>query len=463
MKVIKVNYVKKIESLKLMQKQRRVFAENVSDKISFRSNPVETGKVLTKIVGSFSKEDFIKVEKLISELKNLTSSELIGLKNNLIKQNTDRLKAAGMQFKIDNNRELCGYNNLLVTSNLKKELKQNSLKLFALNKLLFSVQQTETLPLAQSIFEHPVDKALRITGDFTKEDIFRIKNKEKKYSALEVNRIYENKTCLIDKIKTYCTKKDLSERDFSALKKLAIEYTALNNVQKQKGLFTKDLERVLNASSIPADIKSGDFIDGLGVVTDRLEVDGRDSVIVLSNINKSQMLKMYDLKELNRRLVDDGSDLNTMNERAKGLIQGEEKSSMAQVQFTPLAPEYLEKLTGIKEEKQSYYVGDFLNYDRMKYPKAAKIIALRLLKLFNDKQYFPVYLKAHAYHGSKHSPVNFYRYYGLTPISHTEEEIEKLISQNNGKFPYEIPVYFCLRNFDAIKDRFLSWLKTYSI
>ena len=105
--------------------------------------------------------------------------------------------------------------------------------------------------------------------------------------------------------------------------------------RKQKGLFTKDLERVLNASSIPADIKSGDFIDGLGVVTDRLEVDGRDSVIVLSNINKSQMLKMYDLKELNRRLVDDGSDLNTMNERAKELIQGEEKSSMAQVQFTP--------------------------------------------------------------------------------------------------------------------------------
>ena len=157
MKVIKVNYVKKIESLKLMQKQRRVFAENVSDKISFRSNPVETGKVLTKIVGSFSKEDFIKVEKLISELKNLTSSELIGLKNNLIKQNTDRLKAAGMQFKIDNNRELCGYNNLLVTSNLKKELKQNSLKLFALNKLLFSAQQIETFPLAQSIFEHPVD------------------------------------------------------------------------------------------------------------------------------------------------------------------------------------------------------------------------------------------------------------------------------------------------------------------
>lgn len=64
---------------------------------------------------------------------------------------------------------------------------------------------------------------------------------------------------MIDKIKTYCTKKDLSERDFSALKKLAIEYTALNNVQKQKGLFTKDLERVLNASLIPADIKSGDF------------------------------------------------------------------------------------------------------------------------------------------------------------------------------------------------------------
>lgn len=151
----------------------------------------------------------------------------------------------------------------------------------------------------------------------------------------------------------------MSERDFAALKKLAIEYTALNNVQKQKGVFTKDLERVLNASLIPADIKSGGFIDGLGVVTDRLEVDGRDSVIVLSNVNKSQMLKMYDLKELNRRLDDDGSDLNTMNERAKGLIQNEEKSSMAQVQFTPLAPEYLEKLTGIKEEKQSYYVGRF--------------------------------------------------------------------------------------------------------
>ena len=418
MKVIKVNYIKKIESLKLMQKQRRVFAENVSDKISFRSNPAEAGKVLTKIAGSFSKEDFIKVEKLVSGFENLASSEIIRLKDNLIKQNIDKLKAAGMRFKVENNRELCEYDNQLVSSKLQKELKQNSIKLFALNKLIFSVQQIETLPLAQSIFEHPVDKALRITGDFTKENIFRIKNKEKKYSALEVNRVYENKTGLIDKIKAYL---------------------------------------------IPADIKSGDFIDGLGVVTDRLEVDGRDSVIVLSNVNKSQMLKMYDLRELNRRLVDDGSDLNTMNERAKGLIQNEEKSSMAQVQFTPLAPEYLEKLTGIKEEKQSYYVGDFLNYDTKKNPKAAKIIALRLLKLLNDKQYFPVYLKAQAYHGSKHSPVNFYRYYGLTPVSHTEEEIEKLISQNNGNFPYEIPVYFCLRNSDAIKDRFLSWLKTYSI
>ena len=79
-----------------------------------------------------------------------------------------------------------------------------------------------------------------------------------------------------------------------------------------------------------------------------------------------------------------------MNERAKELIQGEEKSSMAQVQFTPLAPEYLEKLTGIKEEKQSYYVGDFLNYDTKKNPKAAKIIALRLLKLFNDKHYLSI-------------------------------------------------------------------------
>ena len=76
MKVIKVNYVKKIESLKLMQKQRRVFAENVSDKISFRSNPVETGKVLTKIVGSFSKEDFIS-SRPTEMIINDTISELI--------------------------------------------------------------------------------------------------------------------------------------------------------------------------------------------------------------------------------------------------------------------------------------------------------------------------------------------------------------------------------------------------
>lgn len=98
-------------------------------------------------------------------------------------------------------------------------MKQNSLKLFALNKLLFSAQQIETLPLAQSIFEHPVDKALRITGDFTKEDIFRIKNKEKKYSALEVNRIYENKTGLIDKIKTYCSKKRFVRDGFCSTQK----------------------------------------------------------------------------------------------------------------------------------------------------------------------------------------------------------------------------------------------------
>ena len=53
MKVIKVNYIKKIESLKLMQKQRRVFAENVSDKISFRSNPATSFSTLIK--SSFEK------------------------------------------------------------------------------------------------------------------------------------------------------------------------------------------------------------------------------------------------------------------------------------------------------------------------------------------------------------------------------------------------------------------------
>lgn len=88
-----------------MQKKRRVFAENVSDKISFRSNPAEAGKVLTKIAGSFSKEDFIKVEKLVSGFENLASSEIIRLKDNLIKQNIDKLKAevCGLRLRITEN------------------------------------------------------------------------------------------------------------------------------------------------------------------------------------------------------------------------------------------------------------------------------------------------------------------------------------------------------------------------
>ncbi len=465
MKIHGIQNIKKTESLKPVQKQGFMPQDNMLDRVSFHSNPIEPARVLTKIIGIPSKEDFVKIDKIISGFSRLKTTELVELKNNLIKKNFEKLKTSGMQFKYENNREFCEYDNLLISSSLKNELKQNSLKIYALNKLLTTVDMLpeQILPLSFSIYEHPVDKSLRIIGDFTKEDLLYIKNNEKQYSSLDSQQIYEQKLPLLEKIKSYCKKTHLSDKDFRALKKLSIEYTAMNNVQKQKGLFTKFLERVLNSSEIPEKIKKGDNIEGLGLVTDRLKVDNKDSIIVFSKINKSYMLKMYNLAKLRQKLVNDGSELNTMNERAKILIQNEEKSFMAQIIMTALSPEDLKKVTGIEENKQSYYIRDFLNYDKVKNSTAAKIVALRMLKLLNDKQLLPVYLRAQAYHGSKHSPVNFYRYYGLTPISHTNEEIEKIISQNNGTFPNEIPVYFTLKNFDNIKDRFSNWLKIYSV
>lgn len=465
MNVDKIQNLNKSVSLKPQQKQHLKFAQNTTDRVSFHSHPIETGKVLTKIIGSFSKENFVDVEKFLHEFKNLTTPELIELKNNFIKQNLVKLKTTGMQFKIIDDKEFCEYDNQLILPALKNELKQNSLKIFALNKLIISDKlfSINVPPLAMSIFEHPADKALRITGDFTRDDIIQIQKKEKEYSTLDINNLYENKTLLLDRIKKYCKKNNLCEKDFISIKNLVIEYTALNNVQKQKGVFTKDLERVLNASQIPTDIKGGNFIEGLGLVTNRLIVDNNDSIIVHSHINKSHMLKMYNLQKLNCRPLDKGFNLNTMNEFAKILIQNESKSYMAQIMLTILSPKDLETITGIKETKQSYYIGDFLNYDKIKYPSAAKIIALRMLKLISDNQLFPVYLKALAYNGSKHSPVNFYRHYGLTPISHTNDEIEKIILQNNGSFPYKTPVFFSLKNFETIKNRFELWKKIFSM
>ena len=264
-----------------------------------------------------------------------------------------------------------------------------------------------------------------------------------------------------------------SDKEFCRMKKLAVSYEALNNLQKQKGVFTKDLEALCFAPAISD--KKGDYINGLGLVIDNVSVntkDGRNipAIVLFSDFGKSHNIMVYDVSKLKNKSFNfppsfNKEELNELNEGAKNRILSEEDALISGIQFSVLntkeSKNWIEKnnvvndsaVNEIVENSKYYtYINSFFNNKPELYNNAGKIAGYELMELLVKKDCAPVFVKALGYNGVKKPPYLMYLRYGFKPFSHN---IDKLPNA-----PHE-PVYMYLKDFQDLKKKLSVYEKIF--
>ena len=92
-----------------------------------------------------------------------------------------------------------------------------------------------------------------------------------------------------------------TEKELASMKELACKYSALDRIQKCRGIFSKNIETILYSPELSKDINRGDYIGGLGYVLNRIKMNEEDFIITFSEINASYMLNLYKLNNLDKK------------------------------------------------------------------------------------------------------------------------------------------------------------------
>jgi len=452
--------------------------------------------VTADILGALSTEDMVKVNELKQEYSSKNVTELREIHKKAIE---DYISDFKYMIKMDecNEPDTFVYKPVNLTKEIQKTLKQKELELIAMKQSAMrdcpkcnanykewfpSIQEIPLARPAKTIFEHPVDKALRLTGVFNAQDIEQIEKITDRYKDCPILNIIETKANILTKINEILCKKSgdfhgqFNNKDFDLLKNLAVEYRALNNIQSHYGYTTKALESVLFSDT--KNLKCGEYIDGLGLITDELTVNGKDTVITFKYNQDEYLFRMYDkekLKEKDKFLTDLPEttyleDLNTINKMSKDIIQKEGNALVAEVRFkvmdinsarnfmkkNNLPEEYADKI--MQDSKYAYLIQNFKNFQKRDYRSAARIIGTKLLKTLKDKDAFPIFLRAEPY-DSTHSPVVLYLRSGFKPLSRTEKEVYDSINELGEYKGRSVIMY--LQNFDENCDKIDTFDKLY--
>lgn len=423
-----------------------------NDIVELKSPVLDTPNgIITKLKGTFSKEELTRIDALVEIFKR-TGFDIAEIKQSIARLLQISLQKCSFDKFEDTNKLL--FDPQKITPEFKKTVNNSMVQLLAIKKIQnnnnlyatpapLSSWYNTTLGIMNptftpSRFTHPRDKAIQLTGELTFEDFDKIKKQEPKFKQLNDDKIFNKKLKILHKLNQAFSKNEtdfigtFSDRELSKFKKLVIEYDALNNIQISRGIFTKKIESKLFATQIPDNLESSDYINGLGLVVNKISIKDKSAIIVLSSNEEGfSQFRMYDLAALKN--ADSESEEN--------------KSLISEIRF--------------KHIQDHYLIRSFQNHYPKDYPDAGKIIGLQLMKLLAEKDCKPLEIEALAYAGSKHSPVNYYMHYGFTPVNYTKEEIEELAKQNGGNFPYETPVKLVLNDFEGVRERIKRMEKIY--
>lgn len=452
-------------------------------------NP-QFAEIVKNISGIPTLEDTIKIEKLKKILSSLSIDKIRNIYNGALQLYIE--KYPFMTKKTDKEYIapdfVCMRNDL--TEELQKNLKKDGFRLIALKQALLNeypkciasfdewISCNLKIPAAQSsrtIFEHPYNKAIRLIGDFNRNDIEKSKKIEEKYKNRSLLEVIEEKVSTIEKMNKYFYGKNtdfygqFNEKEYAKIKELALKYRVLNRIQQDNGFFTKQLESLLYSK--PADWVCGNYIEGIGFITDEINVNGNDSVLTFQYEDGKYCLRIYEkalLESKNKFLSELPEtiyleELNELNKKANRIIQNEDNGLISEIRFTVMNEEmvknYYKKKNAPQEytkkilngEKYAYLIENFKNFHKKDCPSGARIVAVKLLKLLKDKNAYPIFLTAQPY-GSTHSPVSMYLNIGFKPLSRTLNEVYSSMT-NFGEYKDEKPLEMYLTDFSGNSDR----------
>ena len=461
---------------------------------------------MTLLTNWLSKEDFKTIEKNKKKYDSLSKKELTELKNKKTQEYIENFKNLSLPSIEKDSKTFYHLDSSKISTKKRDSLKKIFLKIYSINCLInketplvlkqplsFIFDNTNLgvprAKLSSDIYVHPEEKASRCFGCFVKEDIHKMRKLEKEFSKKNLNQIFKLKKEILQELNSLCSENKtsfentFSQKELDNLKAISIKYHALNNVQKEKGVFTKNIETLMFTPKITNEIKKGDYIDDIGLVINKIKIQDEDYIITYINERNNQhMLKMFNLKNLKKNNIwsnfplenTSKKELNKMNNSAQNIIK-DKKVLTAHIGFTILNKDYkgfVEKYNKkenkdiqkiFNNEKYFYFIHDFLNIDRKKNSKAGKILGIQLLKLMQEKDLTPIFLEAINSFGSKHSPVSLYLRAGFTPYTFDKKTIEDVMNQNNSEFPTNVPVLFYLKDFSENKKMIDSLAKIYQL
>ena len=476
---------------------------NIINRIKHKKNLFYNIKPKRQNNDIFRKE-FIDILNKISRVYSVEDLKLVEKYKKNISKKTNLLELKNMKLE-----EYLSYINDLTktpSNKLLNSIRKEGLKLHAINSLLGEVDEKQysrffknsygiqALKLVDKFYPHPINLAMNLCGIYSKEELNKIQKKQKKYSNYSFSEIMKQKLIILDKLtnKLYSPKADFygyfSNKDLEKIKNMCIEYEALNNTQlynlnlknnvnspELQYPNTKAIESLAYAKPI-TNLKIGDYIQGKGLVIDKLMINNNPMALFYSMDDRNHTIKMYDLKKITLKkdlirkeeiLKSDLISLVNKNTEIKNYLDDLNNSIVSEINFKIIDfKKYIKTPNNnfpdsIKNSTEAYFISNFVNYNPKRYKNAGLILGIKLLKTLTEQKDAPIFLTAHAFNNKQKSPYLLYQRLGFKPYSHTTKEINDIANNNNGKIPVDLEIKMYLESIEPLKSKISELEKIY--
>ena len=317
---------------------------------------------------------------------------------------------------------------------------------------------------------------ISITGQLNKTDFKQWKKKCLKYMGLPFEQIIDLRQKIFDKLDYIYNSGNpefsgnFSKYQINKMRNLLIKLLAIDKITEADRVNTRDLENLLLYDA--KDYKVGDYVDGIGLITDSLTVNNKPTIIAANIAENLMTFKMYDLNYFNKinEFIDNlpeecstAEEVETLNETAGLLRQQYENSIISEISFaiTPKHDAIFDELEvdnskqhefkKITNSSYTYYITDFENYKRNEYPSAAKVLAFRLLKTLED--YNPNYPVLVYADNTYKSPASMYLKMGFKPLSKSDQYVLDNMNKNHFAYTDEDMLLMYLPNINSISEK----------
>lgn len=476
--------------------------------------------LLQKLGNTFSKEDFKKINKQVSVLSKKynkdNTPDLMKLGESKSQDLLDLIKSSGIKTKTEDG--IIKYSDEInkINSQIRKKIKKVRMQQVAIREALkrhnpsgiltnaptlgdwfkgFDKSPQLTIP-ATSLFEHPIDKTLFLTGQYTEKELKLIKKKTLKLNKIPESELIKEKIKILKELTSVLNKPNqylygaFTNIELKKIRNLSLNYSAYNQELIQRGIYNKNVEAViLNSSANLSDKKIGENINGYGFIIKKSNTYDRElkseypSLIVFSNISSKKTIKNIKIdKDFENEITKFKEDYETFcnsasiidnnlqakissfNENAKSILGKEKNLVISEISFSMLNKKLAELfiseipkplknddiLKVIDNDDVFPLIIDYKNHDSKRYPNGARDVASSLLHLFFQNKCSSIFVKALAINSNR-SPVGLYYRYGFEPVSHTHTQIKQGLANPLG-FDYKEPVWMYLPSNSILEN-----------